>query len=89
MAVLQLNGILSNKLTQEELRKFEPKEVDRVIDFIRKTHDRSFEMERILHQEAKYREQYIEPSNRILVESMKKMMHSFTDKLNNALEEKK
>lgn len=46
-------------------------------------------MEYILQQDAKYRKAYLDPANKLLEESMKKMMRSFTDKLNNTLEEKR
>jgi hypothetical protein len=89
LAILQLKGILSKKLTQEELHKFEPKEIDRLTSAIRKANDRSFEIEYILQQEGKYRKEYIDPSNKVLAEAMKKLMKSFTWKLNNALESQK
>jgi hypothetical protein len=89
LAILQLKGILSKKLTQEELHKFEPKEIDRLTSAIRKANDRSFEMEYILQQEGKYRKEYIDPSNKVLAEAMKKLMKSFAWKLNNALETQK
>jgi hypothetical protein len=89
IAVLQLKGVLSKKLSEEELRKFEPKEIDKLINEIRKANDGSFEMEYILQQEGKYHRQYIDPSNKVLAEAMKKLMKSFAWKLNNALESKK
>jgi hypothetical protein len=89
LAVLQLKGIVSKKITEEELRRFEPKEIDKILDAIRRSNDKSFEMEYILQQEAKYRKNYLDTPNRILEEAMKTMMRDFTQKLNKALEEKK
>jgi len=89
LAILQLKGMLSKKITEEELRRFEPREIDKIIENIRKANDKSFELEYILQQDAKYRKEYLDPSNKALEDKMKKMMRGFTSKLNKALEDKR
>jgi parallel beta-helix repeat protein len=89
MSALQLKGILSKELTKEDLKQFTPKEIEKIVKSIREANDKNFEMEYILQQDVKYRKAYLDPANKLLEESMKKMMHSFTGKLNNALEKKR
>jgi hypothetical protein len=86
MAVLQLNSILSKNMVEQELADLEPNEVDKILDKIKKSEKRSFEEDYILQQEAKYRNQYIDPSKKLLEEKMKLMMKTFTGRLAKTLE---
>ena len=88
-AILQLKGMLSRKITEEELKNLEPREIDRLIENIRKANDKSFELQYILQQDAKYRKSYLDPSNKALEEAMKTMLNSFTRRISEALEDKK
>jgi hypothetical protein len=89
MDILQINGIVAKKLTEEQLNKMEPKEIDRILENIRKNNDKSFELQYILQQDSKYRKQYLEPSKKLMEERMKDTLGSFAKKLNDALETKK
>jgi len=89
LAVLQLKGILSKKLTEEELKNLEPKEITKILESIRKANDKTFELEYILQQDAKYRKEYLDPKNKALADNMKLMLNGFTQKLNKALEDKR
>jgi hypothetical protein len=80
IAVLQVKGILSKKITEEEFRKFEPREIDKIINDIRKNNDKSFEMEYILQQEGKYRTAYLDPSNKMLEARMTAMMKNLPER---------
>lgn len=88
LALLQLKGMISKKIIEEELKNLEPREIDRILESIRKANDKSFEMEYILQQEAKYRKEYIEPMNNVLKADMKLMLAKFTRRISKALEPK-
>jgi len=89
LAILQLKGILSNKINEEKLKNLEPKEVNKILENIRRSNDKSFEMAYILQQDNKYRKEYLDPSNKVLENNMKLMLTGFTQKINKALEDKK
>jgi len=89
IAVLEIKGIVNKKLTEEELRKMEPREIDRILANIRKSNDKSFELEYILQQDSKYRKEYLDPSKRLMEDHMKDILGIFTKKLSEVLEEKK
>ena len=86
---LQAKGILGKTVTQEELDKLPPKELNKILDMIRKDPSRTFEEDYILQQEAKYHKKYIEPNKKILEEKMKAVLKDFTKKLLVALDVKK
>ncbi|MDD3904995.1 MAG: hypothetical protein PHS46_00510 [Candidatus Omnitrophica bacterium] len=87
MALLQLRSILKPNITQEELEKLPPSELDKILDRIRKSNDSAFEVGYIQQQEAKYRQTYLDPNKRKLHEDMKGMMQDFTKKLGNTLKD--
>jgi len=89
IAVLEIKGIVNKKLTEEELRKMEPREIDRILESIRKSNDKSFELEYILQQDSKYRKEYLNPSKKLMEDHMKLILGSFAKKLSDALEDKK
>ena len=86
MAILQLDNIISNQMMEKELAKMEPKEIDKILEKIRKLEKKSFEEDYILQQEAKYRKTYIDPNKKMLEEKMKLMMKGFTQKISTVLE---
>ncbi len=89
IAVLEIKGIVNKKLTEEELRKMEPREIDRILENIRKSNDKSFELEYILQQDSKYRKEYLEPSKKLMEDHMKDVLGVFAKKISEALEEKR
>jgi len=89
IAVLELKGIVNKKLTEEQLKKMEPREIDRILANIRKNNDKSFELEYILQQDSKYRKEYLDPSRKLMEEHMKIVLGTFAKKLSEALETKK
>lgn len=89
ISLLQLNRILSNTVTKNELAKLPPSELDKIMEKLRQAKNRSFEEDRILQQEIKYRKDYIDPSRRIMEERMRFMMEDFTRKLSKMLEDAK
>jgi hypothetical protein len=86
MAVLQLNNVLSKDMTEEELADLKPSELDKLMEKIRRAKNRSFEEEYILQQEAKYRNQYVDPNKKLLEEKIKRMISTFTGRLSDAME---
>jgi hypothetical protein len=89
IAVLEIKGIVNKKLSEEELRKMEPREIDRILKKIRENNDKSFELQYILQQDLKYRKEYLEPSKKLMEDSMRNILGNFTKSLSEALEEKK
>jgi len=89
IAVLEIKGIVNKKLTEEELRKMEPREIDRILESIRKSNDKSFELEYILQQDSKYRKEYLDPSKKLMEDHMKDVLGVFAKRLSDALKEKK
>ena len=89
IAVLELKGIVNKKLTEEELRKMEPREIDKILANIRKNNDKSFELEYILQQDSKYRKEYLDPSKKLMEDSMKNMLGTFTKRLREALDQER
>jgi hypothetical protein len=86
MAMLQLNNIISNGMTSEELAKLQPGEVDKILEKLHKASSKSFEQEYMLQQEAKYRKQYVDPNNKAMDDKMKAMMKDFTKRIATVLE---
>ncbi|MCX5667932.1 MAG: dockerin type I domain-containing protein [Candidatus Omnitrophica bacterium] len=86
MSILQLKDVLSGTMTKKELENMPRNELDKVLEKIRKSKDRSFEEEYMLQQEAKYRKAYIEPNKKVLEDKMKGMMKEFTGRLSKVLE---
>jgi len=86
ISMLQLKNILSNSMTKEDLENLPPNELDKILEKLRQSKDRSFEEEYILQQDAKYRKAYIDPNKKALEERMKAMMKDFTQKLSGVLE---
>lgn len=86
METLQLESIISNDISREELEKLPRSEIDKIIEKLRKAKDKSFETEYMLQQEAKYRKAYLDPNKKILEDRMKLMMKDFTRKLSKILE---
>ena len=86
MAVLQLNNILSKDMTEEEMADLKPSELDKLMEKIKKAKKRSFEEEYILQQEAKYRNQYVDPNKKLLEDKIKRMISTFTGRLSDAME---
>ena len=89
MAMLQLKGMLSKKITEEELKELEPREIEKILESIRRANEKTFELEYILQQDAKYRKEYLDPQNKALEEAMKTMLNGFTSMISKALEDKK
>ena len=89
VAVLETKGMIKKNLTEEQLKKLEPREIDRILANIRKSNDKSFELEYILQQDSKYRKEYLDPSKKLMEEHMKTVLGTFAKKLSEALEEKK
>jgi len=87
LGILETKGIIKKKLTEEELKKLEPREIDRIMDNIRKNNDKSFELEYLLQQDSKYRKEYLEPSKKLMEDHMKDVLGVFTKKLREVLEE--
>jgi hypothetical protein len=86
MAILQFKDIISNKMIRDELERIPRNELDKIMQKLRQSKDKSFEEEYILQQEAKYRKAYIEPNKKILEDNMKGMMNLFTQRLSKVLE---
>jgi DNA-directed RNA polymerase sigma subunit (sigma70/sigma32) len=86
IALLQLNDIISKGILEKELATLEPSEVDKILNKMRKAEKKTFEEEYMLQQEAKYRNQYIDPNKKLLEENMKLMMKNFTGRLSKVLE---
>ena len=78
-----------SKLSDEELKKLEPREIDRILANIRKSNDNSFEVQYILQQDSKYRKEYLDPSKKLMEDHMKDILGIFTKKINEALGAKK
>jgi len=89
IAVLETKGMIKKNLTEEQLKKLEPREIDRILENIRKNNDKSFELEYILQQDSKYRKEYLNPSKKLMEDNMKLILGSFAKKISEALEEKK
>ena len=89
IAVLETKGMIKKNLTEEQLKKLEPREIDRILENIRKNNDKSFELEYLLQQDSKYRKEYLDPSKKLMEDNMKLILGSFAKKLSEALEEKK
>ncbi len=85
MAMLQAKNLLNPNMSKEELSKLPPSELDKILDKIRNMPNQSFEEKYLLQQEAKYRQDYLDPNNKKLEEDMKGMLKSFTQKINTAL----
>ena len=85
---LQLKGMLSKNITEEELCNLEPREIGRILDRIRKANDKSFELQDIIQQDTKYRKDYLDPQSRALQDNIRIMLASFTGRIGKALEEK-
>ncbi len=83
---LYTSNVLQKNPLQKELEKLPPSQIDRIIEKLKAKEKRTFEEEYILQQEAKYREQYVEPNKKKLEESMKSMLQDFTKKLSTTLE---
>ena len=72
-------------MTKDELDKLPTSELDKILEKIKNMKDKSFEEAYILHQEAKYRQTYLDPNKKKLEEDMKGMLRDFTQKINSAL----
>ncbi len=83
---LYASNILQKNPLQKELEKLPPSQIDRIIAKLKAKEKRTTEEEYILQQEAKYREQYVEPNKKKLEENMKNMLQDFTKKLSMTLE---
>lgn len=85
LVILQLNNVLSNSATKEELDRLPPDEVDKLLEKMRKAANRSGEEEYILKQEAEYRKLYLDPNRKAFEDNIKAALQEFTKKLNNVL----
>jgi hypothetical protein len=85
MAVLQGRNLLNPNMTKDELDKLPPSELDKILEKIKNMKDKTFEEEYLLQQEAKYRKEYLDPSNKKLEEDMKDMMKNFTGRISDVL----
>lgn len=85
LAMLQLKGMLSGKLTEEELRKMKPVEIDKILERIQRSNDRSLEIKRLLEKNADYRKTYLDPQNKALEANIRLMLNEFTGKINKAI----
>jgi hypothetical protein len=86
MSLLQLQNILNNSMTKEELEKLPRSDIDKILEKLRQAKDKSSQAQYILQQEEKYRSKYLDPNKKLLEEHMKDMMKSFTQKLSKVLE---
>jgi hypothetical protein len=89
MAFLQMNNILSKTIIQEELKKLEPSEVDRIIEKIKKLQSSSPDAASMLRQESGLRSKYINPNKKVFEDRVKQMLEGFTARLSKILEGKK
>ena len=85
MAMLQSKNLLNPNMSKDELSKLPPSELDKILDKIRNMKDKSFEEKYLLQQEAKYRQDYLDPNNKKLESDMKGMLNSFTSRINDVL----
>ena len=89
MAFLQMNNILSKTIIQEELKKLEPSEVDRIIEKIKKLQSSSPDAASMLRQESGLRSKYINPNKKVFEDRLKQMLEGFTAKLSKILEKRR
>jgi len=85
MAMLQAKNLLNPNMSKDELSKLPPSELDKILDKIRNMKDKSFEEKYLLQQEAKYRQDYLDPNNKKLESDMKGMLKNFTGRINDVL----
>ncbi len=85
MAMLQSKNLLNPNMSKDELSKLPPSELDKILDKIRNMKDKSFEEKYLLQQEAKYRQDYLDPNNKKLESDMKGMLKNFTGRINDVL----
>ena len=75
-------GILGKTMTQKELDKLPPQEVNKILDMIKRDLNQASYEKDILD----YKKKNIEPSKKIMEEKMKEMLERFTRQLSAALE---
>jgi len=86
MNILQLQDIISGKLSRDDLERIPRNELDKIVEKLRQAKDKSFETEYLLQEEAKLRKAYIDPNKRVMEDKMKDMMNGFTKRLSKVLE---
>lgn len=83
---LQLNSILSGSLQKKELEDLPPADMDKIIENLKKKAKKSFEEEYVLQEEAKLRQQYVEPNKNMVRSEMKVLMQKATRELSKILD---
>jgi type IV secretory pathway TrbF-like protein len=88
MALLQLQNILNNSMTKEELERLPRNEIDKILQKLKDTANKTEEINLVLKKEEDARIRYLDPNKRLLEDKMKKMMQDFTGRLSKVLESK-
>jgi hypothetical protein len=81
MDALQNSNLLSKELTEKEMEKLPPIELEKIIEKLRRAKAKGFAVEYILQQDAKYRKKYIDPNRATLQAGMKEMLKSFSSRI--------
>jgi hypothetical protein len=79
--IIQNMAGMTKKITEEEIKKMPRNEIDKILEKLRKSADKTFETEYILQQEAKYRKENLEPNLKKLTDGILEAVGGFTKRV--------
>ena len=79
--VIQAISGSAKRVTEEDIKKMPRNEIDKLLEKLRKSSDKTFEMEYILQEEAKYQKKYLEPNLKKFTSDMIEAISGFTEKM--------